>query len=508
MARDRRTRFRIVLHAAALMVLCACGGDSSAGTPGGNVKPPVTPAPAGLAYPENPADYVVARAIVPNVPSSSGGPITSYAVWPPLPAGLTLDRNSGAISGTPAEITAAGDYHVTAVNGSGLSTAAVRITIKAEGTDVAPPKLIELSMTPETVDTATQEQIVRVTARLTDDLSGVSGLFVTFRGPSGTRSLSGSSTRVSGDGLDGIYTATVTVPRYAERGTWHVTSLQLGDRAGNGRSLAEAELVELGLPATFLNTGTATDTASPRVWALSIAPTTIDTTERAQLVTVTARLTDDLAGVDPYSAVGLRSPSGRGLFARAPTRISGDELDGIYTFTFEVPRYAESGTLHLEYLTASDRAGNAAWLEEPELAALGFSTTLVNVGTVIDTAAPQLLELSIAPATIDTRAHAQAVTLTVRLTDDLAGVAGWGLFSLDRPSPSEMITGRLADLVRVWGDGRDGIYTFTIDVPQYAEFGTWHLRSLTFMDDAGNRAFLPEAELVALGFPTTFANGE
>ena len=48
--------------------------------------------PAGLAYPVNPAKYTKGTAISTNLPTSTGGPITSYSVVPPLPSGLNLER--------------------------------------------------------------------------------------------------------------------------------------------------------------------------------------------------------------------------------------------------------------------------------------------------------------------------------------------------------------------------------------------------------------------------------
>ncbi|MFY3742448.1 Ig domain-containing protein [Anaeromyxobacter sp. Red801] len=504
MARKGQTSVRIVPHALALMVLCACGGDSSSGAGGGPVTPPATPAPAGLAYSENPAVYVVANAIVPNVPSSSGGPVTSYAVWPPLPAGLKLDRSSGVISGTPNDVTAVGSYHVTAVNGGGLATASIRITIKAEGTDAAPPKLVELSMAPATIDTGTQDQIVRVTARLTDDLAGVSERRVVFRSPTGKTVYVGS-TRISGDALDGTYTFVVGVPRYAGPGTWHLERVELADSIGNAATFPEEELIARGYATTFVNVGSESDTVAPRLLGLLIAPSEIDASAQAQVVTVAARFTDDASGVISWEgSVTFVSTSGRHLFG-FPTLDSGDGLDGIYTFRVEVPRYSEPGTWHLDRIRMLDRAGNEATFGEQQVVALGIPTTFVNVGTPGDTSAPRLLALSIAPARIDTRAGVQVVTLTARLTDDLSGVDPLGaVVVFDGPSGTTSLG---ADPSLVWGDGRDGIYTFTLKVPQYAEFGTRQLRELTLRDEARNWTVIPGAELAALGFPTTFVNG-
>jgi len=57
--------------------------------------------------------------------SASGG----YFTNPELPFGLSIDGNTGVISGTPSGTSAATDYKVTAFNASGSSTATVNITV-------------------------------------------------------------------------------------------------------------------------------------------------------------------------------------------------------------------------------------------------------------------------------------------------------------------------------------------------------------------------------------------
>ncbi|MGH7163205.1 MAG: CHRD domain-containing protein [Planctomycetota bacterium] len=89
--------------------------------------------PGSLSY-TSPVTYVTGTAITPNVPTSTGGAITSYSVSPALPPGITLDTVTGIISGTPTQARAAADYTVTASNAAGSTTATVNITV-----NVAPP---------------------------------------------------------------------------------------------------------------------------------------------------------------------------------------------------------------------------------------------------------------------------------------------------------------------------------------------------------------------------------
>jgi len=63
------------------------------------------------------------------VPTTTGGPVASFAVTPQLPAGLNLDTLTGAISGTPLLITPLADYIISANNAAGSATAVLSIEV-------------------------------------------------------------------------------------------------------------------------------------------------------------------------------------------------------------------------------------------------------------------------------------------------------------------------------------------------------------------------------------------
>ena len=67
-------------------------------------------------------------------PTSTGGTVVSYSVSPTLPAGLSLDTSTGAISGTPSAVTSSASYTITATNTGGTDTASMTIVVN----DVAP----------------------------------------------------------------------------------------------------------------------------------------------------------------------------------------------------------------------------------------------------------------------------------------------------------------------------------------------------------------------------------
>jgi hypothetical protein len=118
-----RVRCYAALVAGITLMLMGCGGG------GGNPAspPPMTQAPSGLSYPNvgTPVVGVAVPALTPTVT----GTVSGYSVTPPLPAGLTLDPTSGAISGTPTTATPNTSYVVKATNSGGSTTATLQFAV-------------------------------------------------------------------------------------------------------------------------------------------------------------------------------------------------------------------------------------------------------------------------------------------------------------------------------------------------------------------------------------------
>jgi alpha-tubulin suppressor-like RCC1 family protein len=85
----------------------------------------------GLRYLASPVAYARGVAIAPAAPTSTGGPIASYAVSPPLPLGLRLDPTTGVVSGTPTAASPTASYVVTATGPTGTTVATLlTLTVK------------------------------------------------------------------------------------------------------------------------------------------------------------------------------------------------------------------------------------------------------------------------------------------------------------------------------------------------------------------------------------------
>lgn len=86
-------------------------------------------APVSMSYLFSFSDYVVNEVIRPNGPVYGGGTITSFAISPDLPLGLTMDNTSGVIEGTPRELSGSTVYTITGSNSGGSTTATIMIQV-------------------------------------------------------------------------------------------------------------------------------------------------------------------------------------------------------------------------------------------------------------------------------------------------------------------------------------------------------------------------------------------
>jgi uncharacterized repeat protein (TIGR01451 family) len=381
--------------------------------------------------------------------------------------------------------------------------------------DTEPPNVLSFDFDPKSIDTSTSSREVTVTARLTDDLSGVDlSTQARFRSPSGNQFADVGfwppGGLISGDELDGIYESKLTLPQHSEQGIWKLDYIYLRDNVGNRRQLSKDDAAASGFPTEFVVVSVG-DAEPPNILSFDFDPKSIDTSTSSREVTVTARLTDDLSGVDLSTQARFRSPSGNQFadvgFWPPGGLISGDELDGIYESKLTLPQHSEQGIWKLDYIYLRDNVGNRRQLSKDDAAASGFPTEFVVV-SVGDAEPPNILSFDFDPKSIDTSTSSREVTVTARLTDDLSGVDLSTQARFRSPSGNQF-----AD-VGFWppgglisGDELDGIYESKLTLPQHSEQGTWKLDYIYLRDNVGNRRQLSQEDVAVLGFPTTFRNG-
>src|SRR5262249_31441516 len=97
-------------------------------------------------------------------------------------------------------------------------------------------------------------QPVTVRARVSDQ-TGVANVGVSLGSPIDTPALTATLARVSGDQLDGVYEATLTVPELSGLGSWPA-SITVSDGPGNHQTLDSAALTQAGLDSALQVNGT------------------------------------------------------------------------------------------------------------------------------------------------------------------------------------------------------------------------------------------------------------
>lgn len=237
------------------------------------------------------------------------------------------------------------------------------------------------------------------------------------------------------------------------------------------------------------------DTTPPRISAISISPPAVDVTTGPASVTVDVTATDDLSGVPEFqsiAAVIASAPAAQQSQSAIWRRISGDSRGGTYRTILTIPRWSQPGAWLIR-VSFTDSTGNRATFPTAQLASLGLSHQF-NVISVGDTTPPVLQSADFSPSSVDVSAADQAVTLTLRLTDDLSGVRDFGpghaILAILR-SPSGLQEKHLQDtlfsVVSSTPDNRDRTVRITFPMPRYSEPGQWQLRSIRLVDAAGNQ---------------------
>ncbi len=110
--------------------------------------------PCSLAYSDSAPTYIDQTPITANIASFGCGAPDLWTIAPALPSGLALDPATGAITGTPAGVTPATSFAVTASNATGSATVGITITVDPLApcnltyADLSPTYLAGLPITP------------------------------------------------------------------------------------------------------------------------------------------------------------------------------------------------------------------------------------------------------------------------------------------------------------------------------------------------------------------------
>ena len=99
-------------------------------SPSSTTNAPTLAAPA-FTLSSSSQSVIVNNAITTVTNTSTGGAISSYAISPAVPAGLTFSTTTGQLSGTPTSTQSATAYTITATNAAGSATATFTLTVSS-----------------------------------------------------------------------------------------------------------------------------------------------------------------------------------------------------------------------------------------------------------------------------------------------------------------------------------------------------------------------------------------
>ncbi|HEX8103952.1 MAG TPA: calcium-binding protein [Solirubrobacteraceae bacterium] len=390
-----------------------------------------------------------------------------------------------------------GADHLDGGPGANTCTGGGGADVLAKTCDGTAPVVADFAFAPDTVDTSQAARTITFTVRVTDDLAGAAAVSVELRDPNGVGTAAGELTRQSGTALDGVYTGTVTLPRYSLQGAWRVSYVYVADAAGNTDFVSRERLDTAGYPTVVDQTG-AGDSTAPTVAGLTLNPASVDTSSAPRDVTFDAHVTDDMAGVAGVE-VTLKMPGAVPTLTATLTRQSGTALDGRFSGKVTLPRYARQGRWKVDSVFAADEAGNHRSLGNDDLVTAGFATGVDQTGAD-DAQVPVLQQFSFSPAQVDVSTSSQVVTFTAEVTDNLAGVPDSAIgVKLRAPNDTQID----ATLTRQSGTALNGIYTGELTIPKFAVQGDWSVDYVYVTDEAFNYDFLTTADLTGAGFPTT-----
>lgn len=120
-------------------------------------------------------------------------------------------------------------------------------TVASAQSDLEPPTLVSLSVSPQLVNASLGDQVVTVTAHIRDNLSGCSDnclsvYFVPRFGPRAQTKLASfhSQDLITGTLTNGIYQTSILLPQYSYEGEWVIDTMYLSDRVRNSCGLPSA----------------------------------------------------------------------------------------------------------------------------------------------------------------------------------------------------------------------------------------------------------------------------
>jgi hypothetical protein len=367
-----------------------------------------------VAFMSNPAQNITSIGLTLTSPTIKGVTRTVYGYLTKLTAGTAKNGTWKGTASVP-KWTNNGTWKVTSLSvfdaGFGFTSYSPTTTWNnawpktltvASTPDVIPPVVKSLTISPTSVNTSAGTKTVSVTAKVTDNLSGVTGVFVTAQATVlGKHWETGAFLlKTAGKTTNGTFKGKMTVPRWVGKGKhpWAL-SVEAGDQMFNTTSLTNVQLKAKHFANSLAVTST-TDATKPTIKGLTFTPKSVDARKGPKKVAVTLKASDTLSGVGD-AEVTFKSPSGY-TASQSLGLSAGKPGSGTWKGVVTIPRCSEPGVWTVS-VSLTDNAQNSSAYTSAQLKAKHFTTTLTV--QALDTTAPN----SVVPATVP---HASPAVVT------------------------------------------------------------------------------------------------
>ncbi|MBH0230789.1 S-layer homology domain-containing protein [Halobacillus yeomjeoni] len=365
--------------------------------------------------------------------------------------------------------------------------------------DVSPPEFNVMEVSKEK---ATVGDKVKITADISDDVSGVESVEVVYE-PDFNDLVIEKSTELNLNSDTGKYEGELEVGEYDLEGTWMVDSINVKDRQGNSYSYHNGEgktshktedygYIDLSAY-NFEIYETTEDDEMPVLEDFSVSH------ERAKLndqVTLEAKVSDNLSGVKSVEVEYIAPVSNAVKYIEMKYNKSEDVYEG----SFEIGRYDAAGDWKIHYIKLMDVQGNdythyngEGSFENQRSHYIYRDLTPYNVtisGTKDDHTPPELNEFVVSPKKVT---YGHEVELKADVSDDLSGMQSVEVMY----EASEGNATKTIDLQQ----NRNGIYAGSFEIDEYDALGNWKVEHIIMKDKQGNfytyfkpDMFLPEGQ--------------
>jgi hypothetical protein len=383
-----------------------------------------------------------------------------------------------------------------------------------EPPDTVAPQLYFAGVGPEIADASEGPLALKIYANAMDagargwNGSGVASVTARVRGPGGFL----VDVPLSPGEEEPTHFQATTLVAAPQPGFYRLESVTVTDVLGNSATHTRTYFAEGLGPGTEVYTGP--DEEGPTLLGLTISPLVVDTSDGPATVTVSARVSDPLAGarqVGPGFDLPNREPGilGPGSHRAFMSRTEGDVHDGVWSVQLGLPRHAAPGTYPIERFDLYDRLGEHTLYDREDLEAAGFPACF-EVAPPGDSQPPEIAHLGIGRPVLHAADGEDEFVFFLNASDDLSGIAQEEYFSRVEVvflSPKGRPDwGAAETILRFSGTELDGVWKASGKLGADAPIGTYSVTTVRVSDRAGNVANLEGEELADTGWDLSFEN--